>query len=264
MTRRLPAVLLPPSKSQRGGGSGTPWAPGSGAVPSLDGARSRVLQSLADMASPAASHDELARCFGATGATLDAAIEANRTVFGSATMPAIQRFDGVLYDELAYADRHVVVRRRIDAMVLIFDAAFGVLSPRDPIPLHRLDFHARLPHLGAERLAVWWRPQLTAAMATHLRGRVVWDLLPTEHASAWDPSEVPLETRYTVSFVDAKGKTVSHWNKLLKGSLAAWLCEHAPTRPQQLMEFEHPLGYRLDRAATTERGGASHLVFRET
>lgn len=268
MSRRLPAVLLPPSKGQRAGGSGPAWSPGSGVLPSLDPARARVLDALvAAMGRGRHRHPDPSALLGASGKTLAAACEANAAVRSSPTRPAIERFDGVLYTELGYADLPAAVRRRLDAMVLVFTAGFGVVAPRDPIPEHRLDFHAALPALqpvgSTHRLAAWWRPQLIEALAGQLAGRVVWDLLPQEHAAAWDPTAVAVRARYTVAFVDRGGKVVSHWNKLLKGALVAWLGETAATEAEQLVTFEHPLGYRFDPAASTLTPTGGHVILRE-
>ena len=39
---------------------------------------------------------------------------------------------------------------------------------------------------------------------------------------------------------------VAHWNKLLKGALVRWLLAHPAAGPEDLSEWDHPLGYRLD------------------
>src|SRR3546814_20104216 len=52
--------------------------------------------------------------------------------------------------------------------------------------------------------------------------------------------------RVTVRFLDDEGRTVSHWNKLLKGSLVRWLLTEIPAGPEDISGFKHPLGYRFD------------------
>src|SRR3546814_18130338 len=52
--------------------------------------------------------------------------------------------------------------------------------------------------------------------------------------------------RVTVRFLDDEGRTVSHWNKLLKGSLVRWLLTEQPAGPEDLSGFQHTLGYRFD------------------
>ena len=113
------------------------------------------------------------------------------------------------------------------------------------------------------RLATWWRPRLTEALAPHLAGRLVWDLLPGEHAAAWRPADLRLRRRVTVRFLDRDGRTVSHWNKLLKGALVRHLLTERPDGPEDLAGWEHPSGYRVDPAASTLGADPAELVLRE-
>jgi cytoplasmic iron level regulating protein YaaA (DUF328/UPF0246 family) len=227
---RAPAILLPPSEGKSPGGRGRAWAPGTLALPDLDADRAAVLAALGG------------------------------EVAAAPTTPVIARYTGVLYQELAYATLPVALRRRVDRSVLVFSGLWGVVRPRDPVPAYRLKMGASLPGLG--KLSTWWRPRLTAALAPALRGRVVWDLLPAEHAAAWSPAEVPVARRITVRFVDAGGRTVSHWNKLLKGALVRHVLAEGITDPGALADFEHPSGYRLDPAASDLDGPVAAVVLR--
>jgi cytoplasmic iron level regulating protein YaaA (DUF328/UPF0246 family) len=227
---RAIAVLLPPSEGKAEGGSGPPWRPGTGVLPALDDARAEVLAALG-------------------GGVAEAP-----------TMPALHRYTGVLYRELDAASLPPAARRRLRSTVLIASGLWGVVGPSDPIPDYRLKMGARLPGLGT--LSTWWRPRLTEALAPRLRGRVVWDLLPQEHAAAWDPGAVPVARRVTVRFVTAEGRTVSHWNKLLKGALVRHLAVTGLADPEGLADFAHPAGYRLDRAASDLGGPVAAVVLR--
>jgi len=66
-----------------------------------------------------------------------------------------------------------------------------------------------------------------------------------------------------VQFLDRNGRTVSHWNKLLKGSIVRWLAETGATDPRELIDFDHPQGYRLDEPASSFEGKHHQLVLRE-
>jgi cytoplasmic iron level regulating protein YaaA (DUF328/UPF0246 family) len=68
--------------------------------------------------------------------------------------------------------------------------------------------------------------------------------------------------RVTVRFVDAEGRSVTHWSKLLKGSLVRWLLVEQPRGPEELDSFEHPLGYRFDRQASSLDGPVAAVVLR--
>lgn len=176
------------------------------------------------------------------------------------TLPAIERYTGVLYQGLDAASLRAVPRRRLDRSVLVVSGLWGLVAPQDPIPHYKLKMSANVPPLG--KLSTWWRPAVTAAVAARAERALVWDLLPIEHAAAvtWDLAE-PHE-RVTVRFVDAQGKTISHWNKLLKGSLVRWLVTTGATDVDALVEFEHPQGYRYDPAATVRDGRLTALTFR--
>lgn len=225
-------VLLPPSEGKAQGGRGEPWRPGTGSFPDLDDARGRVLTAL-----------------GPTS-----------TVADDPTLAAIERYTGVLYRELDAATLTPVGKRRLARQVLIVSGLWGLVGPRDPIPAYRLKMSARLDGFG--RLSTWWRPQLTAALAPRVRGAVVWDLLPIEHAAAIDWHDLAPRRRVTVRFLDADGRTVSHWNKLLKGSIVRWLAETGATDPADLAGFEHPQGYRFDPVSSQLGGTVATVVLR--
>jgi cytoplasmic iron level regulating protein YaaA (DUF328/UPF0246 family) len=209
-------VLLPPSEGKASGGRGHPWAPGTGSFPDLDEARARVL----------------------------AALGSASTVADDPTLPAIERYTGVLYRELDAATLTPAGKRRLARQVLIVSGLWGLVGPRDPIPTYRLKMSARLDGIG--RLSSWWRPQLTEVLAPRLRGAVVWDLLPIEHAAALNWDQLAPRRRVTARFLDANGRTVSHWNKLLKGTIVRGLAETGASDPAELAGFEHPQGYRFD------------------
>lgn len=221
-------ILLPHSRGTVPGGRGSPWSPGRSSLPDLDAARSEVVEA-ADLAS-------------------------------APTRRTIDRFSGVLYRELDLASLPESARRRARSSILIFSGLLGASAPGDPVPDHRLGPGDPLPPLG--RLSTWWRPHLTEAMAQHLAGAVVWDLLPGEHSAAWDPARVNTHRRTTVRFLDAQGRTVSHWNKLLKGALVRHILTERLAEPEGLSDFTHPAGYRFDPESSRLEGPRPQVVLR--
>ena len=228
---RAPVILLPPSEGKAPEGSGPPWRPGTGVLPELDPARAEVLAAL------------------------------GAGVADAPTMRAIDRYTGVLYGQLDWGSLPAPARRLGTRTVLIASGLWGMSGPNDRIPTYRLKMSANLAPLG--RMATWWRPRLTAALAPHLAGRLVWDLLPGEHAAAWCPEQVAVRRRVTVRFVDRNGRTVSHWNKLLKGALVRHLLTERPAGPEELVGWEHPSGYRVDEVASDLAADPAVLVLRE-
>jgi cytoplasmic iron level regulating protein YaaA (DUF328/UPF0246 family) len=229
-----PLVLLPPSEGKAQGGDGPPWASGRTADPALDRHRRVVLRE-------AASAGAVRR--------------------RGPTLPAMERYTGVLYRELDWASLPASARRRGTEQVRIVSGLWGLVAPDDAIPEYRLKMSARLDELG--RLSTWWRPRLAPVLAARTEGAVVWDLLPQEHEAAVDWSACRPSQRVTVRFVDAEHRTVSHWNKLLKGSLVRWILQEQPEGPAALGGFDHPLGYRFDAGASSLGGDPATVVLRQ-
>jgi cytoplasmic iron level regulating protein YaaA (DUF328/UPF0246 family) len=195
---------------------------------------------------------------------LAAARSAGATPRRAPTRPAIERYTGVLYRELDWPSLPAAARRRGAAQVRIASGLWGLVAPPDPIPHYRLKASASLDGLGT--LATWWRPRLAPTLAQLTAGRVVWDLLPIEHAkmATWpDGGAAAPAQRITVRFADSAGKTVSHWNKLLKGALVRWVLTEQPAGAADLVGFDHPLGYRFDPAASSLDGPVAAVVLRE-
>lgn len=226
-------ILLPPSESKVPRGRGRVWRPGTLALPDLDGPRARLLAVLGP------DHP------AATGPT----------------RRAVDRYCGVLYKELDAASLTTAAKRRLYRNVLIVSGLWGVVGPTDPIPDYKLKMGARVAPLG--KLSMWWRPQITEALVARVRGAVVWDLLPNEHAAAIDWDRLEPRHRVTIRFLDREGRTVSHWNKLLKGSIVRWLAESGSADPAALAGFEHPQGYRFDPESSVLGGRLSTVVLRE-
>lgn len=191
---------------------------------------------------------------------LRAAKAAGATPRRAGTLPAMQRYTGVLYQELAWSTLPAAARRRGNEQLRIVSGLWGLVAPTDPLPPYRLKMSASLDGLG--RLSTWWKPRLAPVLAELTDGRVVWDLLPNEHEAAmlWGPT-TPAR-RVTIRFLDAEGKTVSHWNKLLKGSLVRWLLTERPAGPDALDSFRHPLGYRFDGRASDLDAAVATVVLR--
>lgn len=234
MSPPQPLILLPPSEGKALGGDGPAWASGTMADEALDRHRRVVFRAAATIG----------------------AVQ-RRTP----TRPAMERYTGVLYKELDWASLPAAARRRGTTQVRIVSGLWGLVAPSDLIPHYRLKMSDAVGELG--RLATWWKPRLTPTLAERTSGAVVWDLLPIEHSAAvaW-PAGAP-QRRVTFRFVDREGRRVSHWNKLLKGSLVRWLLTEQPAGPEALAAFEHPLGYRFDAAASVLDGPVASAVLRQ-
>lgn len=260
-----PVILLPPSEGKARGGRGRPLRLDRLSFPALHDQRDATIDALARaMRGSVAARSKL---LGVKGEVLADATDADVAVRTAPTMPAIQRFTGVLYDELDVGSLSTEDRRRLDAQVIVFSGLFGLVRPKDAIPDHRLKMNVALPGIG--NVATAWRPHITEALAPVVAGATVWNLLPGEHAAAWRPAPPGAQggpaAMLSVRFLDEGPRrggersftTVSHWNKLLKGALVRFVLATGADAPAALRRFRHPEGYRFDPTLTEDVKGTT-------
>jgi cytoplasmic iron level regulating protein YaaA (DUF328/UPF0246 family) len=136
----------------------------------------------------------------------------------SPTMPAIDRYTGVLYDPLGSADADDTTRRWWLDHVVVQSAMFGPIGAGDLIPAYRLSHDSKL---GTLRLASHWPVPAAAALRSRGAGLVL--DLRSEGYRQLGPLPDALAPR--VVSVDGSGrrKALNHWNKTAKGRLVALL-----------------------------------------
>jgi cytoplasmic iron level regulating protein YaaA (DUF328/UPF0246 family) len=145
------------------------------------------------------------------GDHLHRALDANSSLLGAPTLPAWKRYTGVVWEFLDPATLPAAARRRI----VVASGLLGLVRADDPTPDYRLKMGASLQPLG--KLSTWWRSEVSAALNTAARRKVVIDLLPKEHRAAWTPHRVQ---GFSISLVDPSGKPGGHFAKAAKGRLA--------------------------------------------
>jgi uncharacterized protein len=230
-------ILLPPSEGKAEGGDGPPWSPATGR---FGGALARQREQV--IAALAAAGGGSPQLLGVGGRHLARASAANAALVGAPTLPAALRYTGVVWDHLGPATLPAAARRRAATSVVVVSGLLGLAGFDDPVPDYRLKMGANLAPLGV--LARWWRPALTAALDDETAGRVVVDLLPKEHAGAWQPAGRPVPARrpkhLRVRFVGGDGLVAGHDAKAAKGLLARHLLIEGGDPRRALDSFRHP------------------------
>lgn len=150
-------------------------------------------------------------------------IEDNAGIWVSPVAPAIDLFDGVLFQALDYASLTVSQRKRADDCLLIFNALTGVACANDLLPRFRLSADVTLPSVG--NVGTFWAKHLSQAIKPE-PGELVIDARSGVYTRFWKPS-----LKRDFDFVALKivqrvgsGKSqkivaVSHFNKASKGLL---------------------------------------------
>ena len=206
-------VVLPPSETKRTGGDGPALNLRSLSWPELNRLRSELVDELVTLAAdPPACRNAL----GISPAQ-DAEIERNANVRSGPTLPALQRYTGVLYDALDVASLRGAEAQRAHSRLAVGSALFGLLRADDPIPAYRLSASSKLP--GRPALAARWRPILEPVIAELGHRELVVDLRSGAYVGLGR-----LDTAVRVDVVaehpDGRRTVVSHFNKAHKGRLA--------------------------------------------
>jgi cytoplasmic iron level regulating protein YaaA (DUF328/UPF0246 family) len=221
-------LLLPPSEGKIAGGDGPAWSVDAGAFGVLAPARTRVTNALRR------HRGGTARMLGASGPLLRATRAANLALVGAPTLPAWQRFSGVVWEHLAPATLPAAARRRARAGVVVVNAVTGLAAWDDPVPDFRLKLSASVPPVG--NLASFWRAPLSRALHDRLAGATVVDLLPNEHRAAWI-ADADAYRLVRPALATPDGKPAGHAGKAAKGRLARALLE-GPDVDRTLAAFD--------------------------
>jgi uncharacterized protein len=122
-------ILLPPSEGKQPGGTGR-WSPRTGRFASLGDARAEVALALAS-----AMDDETvaSRLTGVGGELGRRARQANVHTVGAPTLPAWQRYSGVVWQHLDPATLTGRARWRA-ASIVVVSALGGLFGFEDPVP----------------------------------------------------------------------------------------------------------------------------------
>ena len=246
--------LLPPSETKIRGGQGAILDLKSLSFDGLTAARAQVLSALELLA----VNPELAAKVLKIGPKNLHELVANEQLRTSATLPAIDRYDGTLFDALKGIEPAVaggaihplsqLAQGRLAQHVFIQSALFGLVSAGDAIPAYRLSGTTSLP--GAALKKMWpeahevvWR-ELGAGLIVDLRSKSYADLapLPTDGSVDWVWIEVVHEGP------DGVRKPMNHFNKKAKGVLvrAALQAKSMPKTLAALAEVARSVGLELE------------------
>jgi cytoplasmic iron level regulating protein YaaA (DUF328/UPF0246 family) len=220
---RVVRVLLPPSEGKASGGRGRPLASRIETGP-LAEPRAMVLAALQTLLAgePGAAATALLL---PTGVAADA-LAVNARVAGSATMPALRRYAGVVYDGLDHAHLPSDAQRLVARSTLIFSGLLGVVRGDEPVPNYRVPAKAVLPGIGV--VGTFWRPVLDLALPAMLGRHLVVDLRSSDYASMGRARGPHVVTVRVLSPLPGGGLgVVSYRSKFAKGQLLAALGRRA-------------------------------------
>jgi cytoplasmic iron level regulating protein YaaA (DUF328/UPF0246 family) len=238
-------VLLPPSETKHPGGAGAPLDLGALRAPELTPLREQLVDAVVTLAQDVPA----ARAALGLSPAQDDEIARNAALRQSPTMPAIERYTGVLYDALDVRSLTRAQRRRADQRLAVGSALFGVLRADDAVPAYRLSAGSSLP--GLPTLRSLWKPVLTDVLAG------IDDLVVDLRSGAY-AELAPVPGAVTVQVLserpDGTRAVVSHFNKAHKGRLARVLATTTgePDSVVRLRALLRRAGFHVEHTGGTE------------
>lgn len=239
-------ILLPPSETKRDGGDGAPLDLAGLSFPELGGARALALSAVRALSRNLATAAAMLRL----GPSSAGEAARNRVLTTSPTMPALHRYDGVLFDALDAASLPPGARAFAGEHLAIASALFGLTGALDLIPGYRLSHDSRLPGTTLRRI---WAP-LAGALAA--RPGLLIDLRSEGYATLG-----PIPRRDEAVFVrvvseddDGRRRALNHFNKKGKGAFTRRLLLAGIDHPDvdSLLLWAEREGIRLHRGASGE------------
>jgi len=214
-------ILLAPSETKTHGGCEN-FSLESLLFPELNSTRKALLHQYINILQKN-SFEELSKMFGLKK-ECDIAYH-NREIIHELTMKAIERYTGVAFDYLNYAELNSTEKSYIDNNVILCSNLFGFLRADDMIPEYRLKQGASVGELKPEKLY----KEKSHLMEVYLEDEDILDL----RAGFYDKFYKPAKEYTTLKFIK-NGKVVSHWAKAYRGVV---LREVAKANINSLEEF---------------------------
>ncbi|MDH6239058.1 YaaA family protein [Aurantimicrobium minutum] len=224
-------ILLPPSETKRDGGEGAPLeqllVESALAFPELNAIRKRVVAATVSLAR---KPNECAEVLKLSPKQMGE-VDRNKAVKTSPTMPAIDRYTGVLYDGLGAINLPAEARTFLGEHVLIQSALLGPVRALDLIPAYRLSFDSKLPSLAAGTLKKAWAEASSKALAKKLKEKpqMVLDLRSEGYSALTPlaPAENTVYLRVVTKGENGQLRALNHFNKKGKGEFVRALAKDA-------------------------------------
>jgi hypothetical protein len=240
-------VLLPPSETKRDGGDEGRLDYNALAFPKLNPRRRPLVRAVRSLARDA----DATRAALGLGPKQLAEVARNRALTVSATMPALDRYTGVLYDALDAGALTVEQRDFAAEHVAVHSALLGLVGALDPIPAYRLSHDSKIPEFP---LRTHWAATITGVLAK-VNGPIL-DFRSEGYVSLGPVPKSADSAFLRVVTEDASGqkRALNHFNKASKGAFTRALVQNtrAFASFDELLEWADHSGFQLRRGAPGE------------
>tara|TARA_Y100001970_G_scaffold289164_1_gene418631 strand:+ start:402 stop:1097 length:696 start_codon:yes stop_codon:yes gene_type:complete len=158
------------------------------------------------------SGEDLRSIYGTSEEKAIAFHRQNQDAMNSRCWYAIERYTGVVYENLDWPTIPKRARNYMEKHVRILSGLFGILTPMTLIPDYKLK-------MNVLSLQYHWNPIITEELENE---DLVIDLLPQVHRKAYNKSDNVIEVEFMVKTKD-KTSTAGHYGKAVKGNFIRYL-----------------------------------------
>jgi len=208
-------ILFSPSEGKREGGTLPPLNQQSLIFPDLYPKRLEVIEQYQSL-THRGSDEELYELFGIKDPKEYGRYKESFTA--APTMKAIERYDGVAYDYLAYPQLSAEAQTYIDTHTLIFSNLFGPIRAGDAIFDYKLKQGSPIGSFIPDK---HYKEGFSIALDELIGEEEILDL----RAGYYDKFYIPKKPSVTLKFLKG-GKVVSHWAKAYRGVLLREAAKH--------------------------------------
>lgn len=199
-------ILFSPSEGKREGGTLLPLNQQCLIFPDLYPKRLNVIEQYQSLTEQG-SDEELYELFGIKDTKEYGRYK--QLITTAPTMKAIERYDGVAYDYLAYPQLSLESQCYIDSNTIIFSNLFGPISAGNHIPDYKLKQGSSIGSFIPDK---YYKENFSGALDELIGDREILDL----RAGYYDKFYVSKKPSATLKFLK-EGKVVSHWAKAYRG-----------------------------------------------
>jgi cytoplasmic iron level regulating protein YaaA (DUF328/UPF0246 family) len=173
----------------------------------------------------------------------------NQRLRSSATMPALDRYTGVLYDALDARSLTPLARSFAAEHVAVHAALLGPVGALDPIPAYRLSHDSRVPGLP---LKAHWRGPVSDAL--HSQDGLVLDLRSEGYVALGPAPAGSFYVRVLTEESNGARRALNHFNKKAKGEFTRSLVQAKVDHPTvtALLRWAKRRGWRLEQQGEHE------------
>ncbi len=235
-------IILPPSETKVSGGKAGPLSLSGLAFPQLTSIREHLVAAVELLSEDAEEATRVLKL----GPKQSGEVLRNRELRTSATMPAIERYTGVLYDAIGYSELASGERRFLGDHTLIQSALFGIVSAKDHIPAYRLSYNSAVLGRG-HTLKKLWHVETSSALNA-MRGLIL-DLRSGGYADLGPISmrDAVLTLSVMTRAQDGSLRALNHFNKKGKGEVVRSIAQlgHSYSHPEELVEGLRSVGLEI-------------------